>query len=121
MKKVILSIIVLILSFLILGLICKTPNKIIKRDTNFIYVKEYSLYNRDSTVVRYNADKLHSGTVINKRRGRSGRHTYYAIKVRYSGREKEFRTNYAKYKSVEKGSKITVKEAWYPYYSIKLL
>ena len=103
--------------------------EIIKQDSNYLYVKEYTLYNRDSSIVRYKADKIYNGVIVNKNRrssyhgipGKGGHHsTSYYVTVQFNGTTQTFRSSNL-YRKYNKGDRVRVREVWYPRHDIIVL
>lgn len=70
--KIIFSVIVIAaLIGLFAGFIIQKPDNIIKRTPDYLYVKEYSWYNLDSTVYKYKTDKIYIGIITHKDTSRS--------------------------------------------------
>lgn len=119
----------LVVLYIIIGCFCTSSNKIIKQDSNYLYVKEYTLYNRDSSIVRYKADKIYNGVIVDKDRrssyhgvpGKGGHHsTSYYVTVQFNGTTQTFKSGNL-YRKYNKGDKVRVKEVWYPGHNITVL
>lgn len=122
---------VLVTSFIIaviiaIGEICNTKDKIIKRTPDYIYVMEYSLYDLDSTVYKYETTKTYVGTISDKNKsshfvgvvGKGGHNkTYYNVIIKFNNTEikENDRELFHKYNI---GDKVQVTESWYPYHKI---
>lgn len=122
----IISIIIAIL--VIIGEICNSKDKIIKETPDYLYVMEYSLYNMDSIVYKYEKTKTYNGIVIDKNKnsyfvgviGKGGhRRTDYYITVNFNNTETTVKDRdlYDKY---NKGDKVKVTEQFYPYHKIEV-
>lgn len=80
------------ITYVVVGAIERSPNTIIKEDTEHIYVKKYSLYNKDSCVYKYHKPIIHKGVIINKSTrfvglvGRGG-HRVFRTYIKYDNKE----------------------------------
>ena len=126
-QGVVLTILVAIIFALLGGCIVKKRDVIIRRTNEYLYVKEYGWYNRDSVINKYKADKLHVGVLLDKRVSRSfvgvagkGGHavTSYFVTIKFDNRVVE-KNNSKIYYKYERGDKVSVRESWYPYYRIQ--
>lgn len=124
--KSILFIYIILAVILAVGEICNTKDRIIKKTPDYIYVMEYSLYDLDSTIYKYKADKTYVGTISNKDKsshfvgvvGKGGhRETHYNVKIKFNNIEtkEDDRELFRKYNI---GDKVQVTESWYPYHKI---
>lgn len=123
------SALVILFGSLIYGGIITKEDVIVKRTSDYLYVKKYSLYNRDSTVYKYPATKTYQGIIQNKRRwsnftgvpGKGGHYrTNYRTTVSYNNEHYTF-TSSSVYNKYKEGDKVKVKVTHYPYYSIDLI
>lgn len=115
--------------WLIYGGIITKENVIVKRTSDYLYVKKYSLYNKDSTIHKYPATKIYQGVIIKKRSysslvgvpGKGGHFvTNYRTIVSYNNEQHTF-TGYGVYHKYKEGDKVKVKVKYYPYYSIDIV
>lgn len=123
-KWILISLFIGGLGYLIIGAAVSKPNLIVSQNSEHILVRKYGLYNRDSTMHVYNADKYYDGVVIDKhrRRVRTGNHwrTRYYTKIKYNGTEFN-KTGSSYYNTLNIGDKVTVKESWYPIHEITIV
>ena len=123
------SALVILFGWLIYGGIITKEDVIVKRTSDYLYVKEYSWYNKDSTVYKYPATKIYQGVIRNKHRssnfvgvpGKGGHFvTNYRTTVSYNNEHHTFTGSgiYCRYK---KGDKVKVRVTHYPYYSIDIV
>lgn len=124
--KSILFIYIILAVILAVGEICNTKDRIIKKSPDYIYVMEYSLYDLDSTIYKYKADKTYVGTISDKDKsshfvgvvGKGGhRETHYNVTIKFNNIEtkEDDRELFRKYNI---GDKVQVTESWYPYHKI---
>ena len=111
------------------GFIIAKKDVIVKSTSDYLYVKEYSWYNKDSTVYRYPATKTYQGVVKNRHRssnfvgvpGKGGHFvTNYRTTVSYNNEYYTF-TGSGVYNKYKKGDKVKVRVIHYPYYSIDII
>lgn len=124
--KSILFIYIILAVILAVGEICNTKDRIIKKTPDYIYVMEYSLYDLDSTIYKYKADKTYVGTISDKDKsshfvgvvGKGGhRETHYNVTIKFNNIEtkEDDRELFRKYNI---GDKVQVTESWYPRHKI---
>lgn len=132
MKKLLITFAILFLGWLIylgIGKIVSNSDVIIKETTDSIYVKQYSIYNKDSVVIAFKQHKIYDGIVIDKHKntsffgvaGKGGhiRITYRTI-IEYNNKTFHYHgSNY--YYRYNEGDKVKVKESWYPYHNVEIL
>ena len=123
------SALVILFGWLIYGGIITKEDVIVKRTSDYLYVKEYSWYNKDSTVYKYPATKTYQGVIQNKRRssnfvgvpGKGGHfQTNYRTTVSYNNEQHTYSDSDIYYKYKE-GDKVKVRVKHYPYYSIDIV
>lgn len=132
MKKLLITFAILFLVWLIylgIGETVNNPDVIIKETTDSIYVKQYSIYNKDSVVRAFKQHKIYEGVVIDKHKHTSyvgvagkGGHmkTSYRTTIKYNGETYDYHgSNY--YHRHNEGDKVRVKEFWYPYHDVEIL
>ena len=56
-----------LLLYYLVGDIKRNPNVIIKQDSEYLWVKTYSLYNKDSCIYKYHQPIIYEDEVINRR------------------------------------------------------
>ena len=132
MKKLLITFAILFLGWLIylgIGETVNNPDVIIKKTADSIYVKQYSIYNKDSVVRAFKQHKIYEGVVIDKHKhtnfvgipGKGGHmKTSYRTTIKYNGETYNYngRNYYDKY---NEGDKVRVMEFWYPYHDKKIL
>lgn len=120
------SILFCCLGYLIVGEIKRSPNVIIKQNLEYLWVKKYSLYNKDSCVYKYHQPIIYEGIVVNRRRnfvGRPGKggHTVYRTDIHYNRNEEHTETGWSYYNSHKEGDKVKVKVSFYPFHKLDIL
>lgn len=115
--------------YLFIGCIVTNPDEVIERNSEYIVVKEYKMYNSGSTINKYPTDKIYDGTVIDKEK-----HSYYVgvpgkgghpqtrkhVTVQFNGRTLQIESS-SLYNKYNEGDQIKVKEVWYPRHDIIVL
>ena len=128
-KILVISALSILFIWWVYGFIVAKKDVIVKRTSDYIYVKEYSWYNKDSTVYRYPATKTYQGVIKNKRRssnfvgvlGKGGHYqTNYRTTVSYNNEHHTF-TGSSVYNKYKEGDKVKVRVTHYPYYSIDIV
>ena len=128
-KILVISVLSILFIWWVYGFIVAKKDVIVKRTSDYLYVKEYSFYNKDSTVYKYPATKIYQGVIQNKLRssnfvgvpGKGGHfQTNYRTTVSYNNEHHTFTGSgiYCRYK---KGDKVKVRVTHYPYYSIDIV
>ena len=128
-KILVISVLSILFIWWVYGFIVAKKDVIVKRTSDYVYVKEYSWYNKDSTVYKYPATKIYQGVIQNKHRssnfvgvpGKGGHfQTNYRTTVSYNNEHHTFTGSgiYCRYK---KGDKVKVRVTHYPYYSIDIV
>lgn len=113
-----------IIIYLIIGCIVQNKDVLVKEDSEYLYYKEYTLYNRDSAVYKYHKPIIYDCVVVNKRKsggyvgvpGKGGHPVvHYYTTFEYNGkRVEEGGSEY--YDRFNVGDKLKVKEIFYPHY-----
>ena len=120
------AILIIVISYLIIGYTNTKPDVIISKDSEAILVKEYYWNNSDSCIHKYPADKIYQGLILNKRRhsryigvpGKGGhRSMSYHVIIFYNGDEHTIKS-FELYRKYNRGDQVTVKEVWYPRHDI---
>ena len=128
-KILVISVLSILFIWWVYGFIVAKKDVIVKRTSDYLYVKEYSWYNKDSTVYKYPATKIYQGVIQNKRRssnfvgvpGKGGHfQTNYRTTVSYNNEHHTF-TGSSIYCRYKKGDKVKVKVKHYPYYSVDIV
>ena len=125
MKKIIIVLLSLLFIWWISGFIVAKSDVVISTTPDYLYVRQYSWYNKDSAIYKYKTPKTYPGVVIHQNSyfngvpGKGGS-TKYKTTVKYNNTEHTFsgRTIYHKCK---RNKKVQVYERWYPYYKIDLI
>ena len=118
-----------VFGYFIIGGIVSKPDIIIKQTPDSLYVKQYSIYNRDSTIRVFNAPKIYDGVVSHKHKhsryvgvpGKGGHHkTSYHIEFSYNG--KYYQGSGSRlYNQFERGDHVKIRESWYPHHDIEII
>ena len=125
MKKIIILVLSLLFIWWISGFIVAKSDVIINTTPDYLYVRQYSWYNKDSAIYKYKTPKTYPGVVIHQNRHFSGvpgkgGSTKYKTTVKYNNTKHTF-SGSSIYHKCTKGKKVQVYERWYPYYKIDLI
>jgi hypothetical protein len=114
-----------VVGWYLLGNIVRNSDQIVEQTTDSLYVKQYTLYNRDSIVSVYKKPQQFVGVVSKKLKTTqfsivSGtKETVYTI-ITY--KDKTFETrNRSIYNEYNKGDLVTIEESWYPQHTLKII
>ena len=108
--------------YFIVGLAERKPSVIVKQDKEYLYVKKYELYNRDSAVYKYHQPIEYKGVVTYRRRsggyvgvpGKGGHPvTHYRIKIWYNGSE-HCLTGVSYYNRFNEGDSVKITQSFWP-------
>jgi hypothetical protein len=108
--------------YLFIGCIVTNPDEVIERNSEYIVVREYKMYNSGSTINKYPTDKIYDGVVIDKEK-----HSYYVgvpgkgghpqirkhVTIQFDGRTLRIESS-SLYNQYNEGDSVKVKEVWYP-------
>jgi hypothetical protein len=128
-KILVISVLSILFIWWVYGFIVAKKDVIVKRTSDYLYVKEYSWYNKDSTVYRYPATKIYQGVIQNRHRssnfvgvpGKGGHYrTNYRTTVSYNNEYYTF-TGSNVYHKYKEGDKVKVRVTHYPYYSVDIV
>ena len=117
---------VTIIIYLLIGIIQANPDVLVKEDAEYLYYKEYEIYNRDSCIYKYHKPIIYDGEIVNKRSyihgipGKGG-HWVYRTYIKYDGNKEYTEIGYSYYNSHKKGDKVHVKVTFYPSHKIDIL
>lgn len=112
------------ITYMIVGTFMSTPDRIVRQDKSWIYVVEHSLYDKDSSIVRYHQPISYDGVVLkhgSKMIGVPGKggmtHQYVVIQYDY---DKKLETQNDYFYSLDNGTKVKVIHYFYKYDYIEI-
>ena len=114
------------MGYCIVGEIVRKPNVILKQDSEYLWVREYTMYNEDSCVYKYHQPIIYEGVVI-RRSSRlqgvpgKGGHKVYRTHIQYNGDEEYTEMGFTYYVQHKEGTKVNVKVTFYPYEIVEIL
>ena len=114
------------LGYLVVGIIERNPDVIIKEDSKYLWVMTYSLYNKDSCIYKYHQPIIYEGEVINRRiyfagvPGKYG-HLAHSTDIRYNGNEEYTEMGWSYYDTHKEGDKVKIKVSFYPSYKLEVV
>jgi len=112
--------------YLFIGVIQAKPDVLIKEDTEYLYYKEYKIYNKDSCIHKYHKPIIYDGEIVDKRShiqgipGKVGRWVYRTY-IKYDGDKEYVENGMYFYSDHEIGDKVKVKIEFYPYKNLSIL
>ena len=114
------------LGYLAVGIIERNPNVIVKQDSEYLWVKTYSLYNKDSCICKYHQPIVYEGEVIKRKSnfvGVPGKGGYrvYKTYIRYNKNEEHIEKRRSYYNTHKEGDKVKIKVSFYPSYKLEVL
>lgn len=116
-------IIFIILGFFIGGIICSTSDKIVKENFEYIWVKEYRIYNLDSCIYKYHKPITYDGVVSKKTGhfvGLAGKGGHYVSERVITYNNTKYKTSKFPY-NCKIGQKVKVVETFYPQHNIEII
>ena len=111
---------VAVIMYYIIGIIERTPDTLVKEDTEYLYYKEYKIYNRDSCIYKYHKPIIYDGEIVDKRShiqgipGKGG-HWVYRTYIKYDGDKEYVENGMYFYSNHEIGDKVKITIVFYPY------
>ena len=111
---------VAVIMYYIIGIIERTPDTLVKEDTEYLYYKEYKIYNRDSCIYKYHKPIIYDGEIVDKRShiqgipGKGG-HWVYRTYIKYDGDKEYVENGMYFYSNHEIGDKVKITVVFYPY------
>lgn len=115
--------------YFFVGCIVTNPDEVIERNSEYIVVREYKMYNSGSTINKYPTDKIYDGVVIDKERrshyvgipGKGGHYqTHTHVTIQFNGETLRIESS-SLYNQYNEGDSVKVKEVWYPRHDIIVL
>jgi hypothetical protein len=114
------------MGYCITGEIVRNPNVIVKQNSEYLWVKKYTMYNEDSCIYKYHQPIIYEGVVTYRSShfqgipGKGG-HIVYKTYIKYNGNEEYREFGYQYYNKHKEGDKVNVKVTFYPWYQVDLL
>ncbi len=105
------------------GLFCSTPDRIVKENSEYIWVMEHTLYDLDSCINKYHKPITYDG-VVTKETGHfvgvpgKGGHRVSERIITYNNTE--YKTSQFPW-NCKIGQKVKVVETFYPHHDIKII
>jgi hypothetical protein len=111
--------------YFLIGIIQAKPDVLVNEDKEYLYYKEYEIYNRDSCIYKYHKPIIYDGEIVNKYShiqgipGKGG-HWVHRTYIKYGDKENvEFGVHF--YSNHEIGDKVKIKIEFYPYEKLSIL
>ncbi len=120
------SVVFYVMGYFVVGEIMRHPNVIIKENSEYLWVKEYTIYNEDSCVHKYHQPIIYEGVVMRRSSRfqgvqRKGGHRVYRTHIKYNGDKEYIETGFRYYNQHEEGTKVKVKVTFYPWKKVETL
>ena len=114
------------LLYVLIGGIVRKRNVLVKETTEYVYYKQYGIYNKDSCVYKYHKPIIYDGKVV--RRSISfvglvgkGGHYVYRTHIEYNNTEEYIELGFSYYDKHKEGDDVKVEVTFYPYEKVKTL
>jgi len=121
-KLFIIIVVVFAIVYTFIGVVVRKPDVILKEDPEFLYVRKYTLHNRDSVVYKYHWPITHKGVVIQRSLGmRIGNQYVSWTRIGYSVGKTHKVPGYFYYRNHKVGDTVHLKEIFYPTHEIQAL
>jgi hypothetical protein len=117
---------VAIIMYYVIGIIERTPDTLVKEDTEYLYYKEYEIYNKDSCINKYHKPIIYDGEIVDKLShiqgipGKGG-HWVYRTYIKYDGDKEHVEFGVHFYSNHEIVDKVKIKIEFYPYEKLSIL
>lgn len=114
------------LLYAFIGGIVRKRAVLVKETTEYVYYKQYSIYNKDSCVYKYHKPIIYDGKVVRCRKsfvgipGKGG-HYVYRTYIRYNNTEEYIKLGFSYYHKHKEGDDVKVKVTFYPYKKVETL
>ena len=120
---IIILVVVFAITYAFIGMNVRKPDVILKEDPEFLYVRKYTLYNRDSAVYKYHKPITHRGVVTRRSLGvHMGGNQYVSwTRITYSGGKTHKEPGYFYYKNHRVGDTVRLVEVFYPTHEVQAL
>lgn len=111
------------LGYVCVGAIKRKPNVILREDSEYLYVRRYTLYNKDSCVYRYHKPIIYKGVVtytsshLTGIPGKGG-HWVYSTHIEYDDHKEHVENGPDYYHKHKKGDTVMIKVSFYPWLEI---
>ena len=108
--------------YFLIGIIQAKPDVLVNEDKEYLYYKEYKIYNRDSCIYKYHKPIVYDGEIVDKISyiqgipGKGG-HVVYRTYIKYGDKE-HVEQGFYFYSNHEIGDKVNIKIEFYPYEKI---
>ena len=119
----IIALIIYGLGYVCVGAVKRKPNVILKEDSEYLYVRKYTLYNKDSCVYQYHKPIIYKGVVTytsSHHAGIPGKggHWVYSTHIEYGDHEEHVENGSDYYHKHKEGDTIMIKVSFYPWLKI---
>lgn len=122
----IISLLVAGLLYVLIGGFVRKRSVLVKETPEYVYYKQYGIYNKDSCVYKYHKPIIYDGKVVRRRRnfvglvGKGG-HYVYRTHIMYNNTEEYIELGFSYYDKHKEGDDVKVKVTFYPYEKVETL
>lgn len=114
------------LLYVLIGGIVRKRSVLVKETTEYVYYKQYDIYNKDSCVYKYHKPIIYDGKVVRRSMhfiGIPGKGGHYAYRtyIRYNNTEEYIELGFSYYDKHKEGDDVKVKVTFYPCEKVKTL
>ena len=115
-----------IMGYCVTGEIVRKPNVILKQNSEYLWVKKYTMYNEDSCIYKYHQPIIYEGVVTHRSSnfqgipGKGG-HKVYRTYIKYNSDKEYIERGFQYYNTHPEGTNVKIKETYYPWYQADLL
>jgi hypothetical protein len=111
------------LGYVCVGAVKRKPNVILKEDSEYLYVRKYTLYNKDSCTYRYHKPIIYRGVVTytsSRYSGIPGKggHRVYRTHIEYDDHKEHVENGLDYYHKHKEGDTVMIKVSFYPWLEI---
>jgi len=112
--------------YFLIGIIQAKPDVLVNEDKEYLYYKEYEIYNRDSCIYKYHKPIIYDGEIVNKYshiQGIPGKgaHWVHRTYIKYDGDKEHVEIGAHFYSNHGIGDKVKIKIEYYPYEKLSIL
>lgn len=114
------------LLYVFIGKIVSKRSVLVKETSEYVYYKQYDIYNKDSCLHKYHKPIIYDGKIVKRKRifvgipGKGG-HFMYRTHIMYNNTEEYIESGTSYYHEHKEGDDVKVKVTFYPYKKIKPL
>lgn len=122
----IIGLLVVGLLFVFIGGIVRKRSVLVKETAEYVYYKQYGIYNKDSCICKYHKPIIYDGKVVRRSKnfvglvGKGGHYEFHTH-IRYNNTEEYIEPGSSYYNKHKEGDNVKVKVTFYPYKKVEML